>query len=266
MNPRRYKLGRNAKRLEQLQKHTVVPTPDSLLDVAPIRKGPSPTHHLDFFAEELEDEPLDDKNTQTKPDLSVRRPSADMLQFRKAQLQCSAALKQSINLVAKQNDVPVDELQVNFDNWPFQDEIQIQQHHYDQSGLLVTHYSVPIEELFPPEEPADNLPTASQQEKRPDGQWKYEHLTGSLTPSIPTFTNRKQIELFLHNTSIRRTTDSNPPVVVVRRNAGKVIRIETTDRYLAYYFTPSEWLQIADDQVKPQVEAGIFILTPTFVR
>ncbi len=191
----------------------------------------------------------------------------------------NTVLQAALQHVATKHGIPPNELVVQFDEWPFQDNVPIQHSRYDETGLPChTFYSIAVQELFRPEptrvapEPApDGPPTPWEptlyhlrsEHSKPHG-WRELHrilATSDADLKLPVAAAQQATQDFLDNTTIKRTQDKSPPVAVA---GGILVRFEPDDLALSHYFTTRDWDKGAQRQVESLVKAGALVMTPNY--
>ncbi|KKN43860.1 hypothetical protein LCGC14_0698740 [marine sediment metagenome] len=216
----------------------------------------SPTHTLDFYEKDEEED-----NTESTSDFvdaarwePNRMPGTDWsralgadcstesnvlpknkLEFTQAMSTVTSVLQQATRVVADRHELPLEELYVVFDEWPFEEGIVGVKHsRYDETGLPChDYYRVELDELLPETEPAG-----------------FEFPRLDCTARVVTE--------FLHNTLVRSTTSNHPHVALADRSQ---IIFDEEDRNLSYYVTAKQWSDGVAVQIQSLVHTGVLILT-----
>lgn len=222
----------NAARIEALAtRKPTRPTPAATFDFPSnsFQIQQMPQYYLSF---EDEDEDID-VETDEEPKRTVNIDTSQRKEFNRAMQLIGDQFDRAIEMVAKQTGLPTDHFEINFDLWPFNNNIPVDRLFYDAQGVP-THelYHIELDELFPPAK----MPIEK------DGDWD----------------DDEDVTELLHNTLVRRAKNMSPPIAVAR---GVIVHFETAERSLAYYFTVDDWKKGVDQQVRSLAEAGALILT-----
>lgn len=191
----------------------------------------------------------EDDELPAKPELP---PAPEEVEFRSRVQDVERHLQRALEFVAQKTGHDVDDLSIDYEEWPFERGVPVVYTEYRQGEPIDTMHWVLFEELFPRSPPKKKQPeTSLLHDTRSATEKALPRRAFPLTP--PTTAEVREYKSWF----VWRDECFNPPVAV----PGRIIHFAPIPRQLSHYFRNVQEWSVAREQVMDKAQQGIFFIS-----